>query len=378
VPVTLSKLEKTMSIIWIISGWLFAILFGLLTLSMLMLHNWLQALVLFLVVLLCLPPVNAFVQNAFGLTIHPLLRIVLIVALLFIFVRLLLSGDATSIYKSPEAEARFMEIYDEKMREWPVPYEDVFIDTEYGKVHVIVSGPENAPPLFLLHASGVAGWSWKFNVEGLSQRYRTYTVDLIGDAGKSEFTSLKHVMANGADQARLYAEIADELGVDKAYVVGASEGGFIGTNYALHYPERVEKLALLGPMGYAGATQSIVRIMFAQFFPLKPIQEYTFSWAFSDSQVLKEAFGEWFRLYMTEYIPAKVSPMPFSAEERQSLQVPVLFVFGETDNLVGDPEAATALVQDIPDVQVEIVDAGHLMGGEQPEQINALIVGFFQ
>ena len=137
-------------------------------------------------------------------------------------------------------------------------------------------------------------------------------------------------------------------------------------------------MALLGPMGYAGATQSIIRIMFAQFFPLKPIQESTFRWAFSDSRVLEEEFGEWFRLYMTEYVPAKVSPMPFSAEERQGLQVPVLFVFGEKDNLVGNPKAAKALVQDIPNVQVEIVEAGHLMGGELPEEVNALILGYFE
>jgi pimeloyl-ACP methyl ester carboxylesterase len=55
----------------------------------------------------------------------------------------------------------------------------------------------------------------------------------------------------------------------------------------------------------------------------------------------------------------------------------VLFVFGERDNLVGDPQQAEALVQDIPHVQVAIVNAGHLMGGEIPEQINALIIDFF-
>jgi pimeloyl-ACP methyl ester carboxylesterase len=48
------------------------------------------------------------------------------------------------------------------------------------------------------------------------------------------------------------------LGIEKAYVVGASEGGFIGTNFALYTPERVEKLALLGPMGYSGAFQSVL------------------------------------------------------------------------------------------------------------------------
>ena len=212
----------------------------------------------------------------------------------------------------------------------------------------------------------------------MNQRYRTYAIDLIGNAGKSEYASLKNTMKTGRDQAELYTEITDKLGVEKAYVVGASEGGFIGSNYALYFPERVEKLALLGPMGYAGATKSVIRITFAQFFPLKPIQASTFGWAFSDSPKLKEEFSEWFPLLMSGVFPAKVTPLPLSPEERQSIKVPVLFVFGERDNLVGNPEAAKALVQDIPDVRVEIVEAGHLMGAELSEQINALITGFFQ
>jgi pimeloyl-ACP methyl ester carboxylesterase len=363
--------------VWLVLGWFFAVLFTLLTLSMLLMKNWLHALVLALVVLLLLPPVSAWIVSQFGWSIHPLLRLVLIAGLLFAFVRLLLGAKPTSIYKSPQVRARFMEIYDEKMRDWPVPYEDVYVDTRYGQVHVIVSGPGDAPPMLLLHASGVSGWSWKFNVQGLSQRYRTYAIDLIGDAGKSEFATMKHIMKTGRDQAELYAEIMEQLGIESAYVVGASEGGFIGTNCALYAPERVEKLALLGPMGYSGAAKSSMRIMFAQFFPLKPIQKNTFSWAFSDHPQLKEEFGEWFTLIMTGYNPSKVTPLPFSAEERRSIKVPVLFVFGERDNLVGDPQAASALVQDIPDVRVAIVNAGHLVAAEQPDRANALVTEFF-
>jgi pimeloyl-ACP methyl ester carboxylesterase len=182
-------------------------------------------------------------------------------------------------------------------------------------------------------------------------------------------------MEDGQDQAELYTEITDQLGVEKAYVVGASEGGFIGSNYALHAPERVEKLVLLGPMGYAGATRSIMTIMLAQMFPLKPIQESTFRWAFSNNPKLEAAFGEWFRLFMSCF-PKKVAPLPLKPEARQSIQVPVLFVFGERDNLVGDPAKATALVQDMQDVRVEVLDTGHLVGAEQPEQVNGLILEF--
>jgi pimeloyl-ACP methyl ester carboxylesterase len=329
------------------------------------------------VVLLCLPPVSSALKNQLGWSIHPVLRLVLIVGLLFLFSRLLLGAEITSIYKSPQVQAQFMEIYDQKMSEWPVPYEDLYIDTQYGNVHVIASGPENAPPMLLLHASAVSSWSWKSNVEALSQDYRTYAIDLIGDAGKSEFTDLNHIMQDGRDQAELYNEIIDKLGYKTVYVVGASEGGFIGTNLALHHPERVEKLALLGPMGYAGATQSVIRITLTQLFPLKPLQDSTFRWAFSDSTQLKEDFSEWFPLIMTGYNSVKVAPLPISAEERQSIKVPVLFIFGERDNLVGDPEAASALVGDMPDVRVEIVEAGHLMAGELPRECNQLILDYF-
>lgn len=365
-----------MNVVGLVLGWFLGILFGLLTLSMALMRNWLQAIPLLAATLIVLPPVRALIEQQTGVTLSFLVVGLLVAVLLAAFALLGSINKPTSIYKSPQVKARFMEIYDAKMKEWPVPYESLYVDTSYGQVHVIISGPEDAPPMLLLHASGVPAWSWKYNVEQLSQRYRTYAIDLIGDAGRSEYDSLDNRMRDGQDEAELYAEITDQLGVVQAYVVGASEGGFIGTQYALHAPERVEKLVLLGPMGYSGATQSVFRIMFAQFFPLKSIQESTFRWAFSDDPKLGQEFGEWFRLIMTGLKPVKVAPLPLKPEQRQRIQVPVLMVLGKRDNLVGDPAKATALVQDIPDIRVEVLDTGHLVGAEQPQQVNTLILEF--
>jgi pimeloyl-ACP methyl ester carboxylesterase len=44
----------------------------------------------------------------------------------------------------------------------------------------------------------------------------------------------------------------------------------------------------------------------------------------------------------------------------------------------GDPEAARQLVQDIPNVRVEVLDTGHLIAAEQPGAVNALILTFFE
>ena len=367
-----------MAYLWLTLGWFFAALFALLTFSMLTLHNWAHALVMFVLTVLSLPPVSTFIYKKLDRRLPPLARGIAILGLLMVFFFLILNPVGSSIYKSPDIKAQFMAIYNAKMKDWPVPYEDAFVGTRYGKVHVIVSGIAGAPSLLLLHASGTSSWSWKYNVAGLSPHFRIYAIDLIGDVGKSEYTSLDHIMKTGKDQADVYAEITEKLGVTKARVVGASEGGFIATNYALYYPERVEKLVLLAPMGYTGTIVSSLRMMFTYLFPLKSIQENTFSWAFSDNSTLKADYKEWFPLLITGYNPAKVMPIPFTAEQRKSLRMPVMFVFGEHDNLVGDPELARALVQDIPNIRVAIVDAGHLMAGEQPAQINALILGFLQ
>jgi len=53
-------------------------------------------------------------------------------------------------------------------------------------------------------------------------------------------------------------------------------------------------------------------------------------------------------------------------------------VLGEKDRLVGDPENAKIRAQLIPDLQVEVLDTGHLIGAEQPEQVNALITEFLE
>jgi hypothetical protein len=62
-----------MSVVWVILGWILAIVFALLTISMFMMQNWGQALVAFLLLLLCWPPVTSLLQNRFDFSIHPLL-----------------------------------------------------------------------------------------------------------------------------------------------------------------------------------------------------------------------------------------------------------------------------------------------------------------
>lgn len=353
-----------------------AALFALLAFSAFLTGNWTALALAVFGLLVALPwPVRDLLAGFGGWAAA--LRGLAAVALLLATGYAMLAQRPPSIYKSEAVRSRFLEMYDEKMSGWPLPFEDRFVETGYGPVHVIVSGPADGPPMLLLHASGVSSWSWRANAAALGAAHRLYAIDTIGDAGKSAYADLGHVLTSRADQAALYDEIMSGLGIPgAAIVVGASEGGFIASNLAIHRPERVERLILLGPMGYSGAFGAVLRIMGAQYFPLAPVQDATFRWAFSDADQVIAEFNDWFRLLMSETLPVKLAPLPLPPEERRAISQPTLFVFGTRDRLVGDPEVARALVSDMPTARVDVVEAGHLMAAEIPAVIDGLILDF--
>lgn len=368
-----------MKIILLVLGWLFAILFGLLALSMALTRNYLQFVVLLLLVLIILPPAVAVARDLTGFTLPWWGRAIAIVVLLVAFQQLSAANQPDSIYLRPEAEAQFMEIYDARLAEWPVTYQTRTLDTEYGRVHVIISGPEDAPPVLLLHAAAVSSWSWMYNVEALNEHYRTYAFDTIGEVGKSRLDSVDSYPPDGKAWADLYAAMTDELDIETAYVVGASYGGYVGTSYALHHPERVEKLALLGPMGMTPATtRTAARIALAQMFPLGPVQDNTIRWALGDDPFVQGEYEEWFRLVMTSTYPKESAPVAFTPAQLQGMEVPVLLVLGQKDALTGDLAPVKELANNVPDIQIEVLDTGHLIGVEDSQTVNDLLVTFFE
>ena len=306
----------------------------------------------------------------------PAIVLIPVLFVLFLFLVFKGMGNKHSVYQTPEIERRLMAIYDAKMKDWPVPYESLDLATDYGTVHVIASGAKDAPALFLLHASAMSSWSWLYNVEALSARYRTYAVDTIGDAGKSVLADVDHAPADGAALAELYAGLMDRLGVTKASFIGASQGGFIATNIALHRPERVDKIVLSGPMGYGGTNASVLRILLTTIFPIKPFHAGTLRWAFGDDPRVQAAIGEWFRLILEGVISRQPRPRPFSGDELARLDCPVLLILGSRDGLVGNPERSKRAVKPIRDVRIEVLDTGHLVSAEKPSEFNRLVLNF--
>src|SRR5574339_1079749 len=89
------------------------------------------------------------------------------------------------VITSADGKSEVMKAYQSIQDQWPVPYQELVIPTSFGATHVIASGPEDAPPVVLLHALLAGSVSWYRNVEALSKSYRVHAVDVIGEGNKS-------------------------------------------------------------------------------------------------------------------------------------------------------------------------------------------------
>lgn len=125
--------------------------------------------------------------------------------------------EQVRLFCSPAAEAQYAAAYQAVLQQWPVPYEELYVPTRFGATHVIASGPPDAAPLVLLASSGAGAPQWFLNVGPLSQRFRTYAVDLIGEVNKS--VPIRPVRSTW-EFAAWAGDLFDGLQVESAYMVG--------------------------------------------------------------------------------------------------------------------------------------------------------------
>lgn len=310
-----------------------------------------------------------------------LTRGILVLVLLFTFIMLSFIHSANQpLYKSDELKSAFSRIYDSKLQQWPVPYETKLIETECGKVFVIVSGPEDAPPVLLFHASSMGSWSWLYNVEALAQNHRTYAIDFIGEPGKSELADADKIPQDSKSLDEFYKQIIDKLGITGNYsIAGASFGGYIAVNHAILSPGRIDKIVLLGPMGLTPATSGVnAKLILYSLFPLKMFESSMLHWAMGDDPKVLNETEEWFRLVLDGVSRKGPPPLTFEPEQLKKIKTPVLLVLGSKDRLVGDPEAVRPLAENVPNIRIKVISSAHLMGCEKAGDVNTLMKEFLE
>lgn len=110
------------------------------------------------------------------------------------------------------------------------------------------SCPVRPPPTaLLLHGKNFCAPTWEATIRALLHRgYRVIAPDQVGFCKSSKPAAYQFSLHQLAQNTHA---LLNALAVDRVTVIGHSLGGSLAARFALQYPDRVERLVMVGPVG---------------------------------------------------------------------------------------------------------------------------------
>lgn len=276
------------------------------------------------------------------------------------------------------------------------------LSVEGRDVRVRISGPQDAPPVLLLHGIARSLEDWQASHDLLARDHRVISADTPGFG----FTPAQRGRPGLATFARAMAGVLDAASVDRpVHVMGNSLGGGIAMTLAVTAPERVASLVLVDSIGFGTevnisplpmiyATASGLPVVGRRFVPLaraasvKIAQDQFFDPSYATREMLQhyakvgrqpDFRGTFLRSALSLAVPM-TGPHPrwrkaLHAGVRAS-GVPVLVVWGENDTVlpVAHFEAARGA---LPDAETHLfAETGHMPQIERAADFSDLAARF--
>ena len=242
------------------------------------------------------------------------------------------------------------------------------------------------PELILIHGFGGNLTYWEPQVRAFSQKFRVITYDQRG-CGDSEQPQSGFGFDDFVEE--LY-QFMIALKVDKAYLLGFSQGGAIALLTATKHPEMVRALVLSNSTTeFAAAMKPENKQMATSMITLlekEGIAKYSEMFAnMNFSPGLKErnqaVWDRYYRMLLNARPETLIGIINEGMEasppslDLTKLKCPVLFIQGEYDPLV-TPDRRERSHESIVGSQMVTLPVGHATAAEAPEEFNQAILEF--
>jgi len=289
-------------------------------------------------------------------------------------------------FKSPKAKARYMTFEDNMAKKWPVVSEEKTVSTSFGQTFMRISGPVDAPPLVLLPGGGSNSLIWDANIEAFSEEYRTYALDNIYDWGRSIYI---REIEDGQDFSNWLDELFDTLQLgNNISLAGYSYGGWVASQYALNFPERLTHVVLISPAWTILDVQNEWLLRTAKsLLPIRYFKKEIMYWVWEDLAKMGTAgikrVEDRIDYYQTAMkcfkLKTGVQPTILTDTELQKLKMPVLFLVGENETCYNGESAINRLHQTAPNIEtIFIKDTGHDLMFTHTDMVNTGILEFLR
>jgi pimeloyl-ACP methyl ester carboxylesterase len=227
----------------------------------------------------------------------------------------------------------------------------IFVTVDGVRLHVRDTGPRDAPALIMLHGFGSSLHTWEPWARALDGQYRVIRYDMPG-AGLSAPDPIGRYDDDRA--MTVLAALMDQLGVARATLIGNSIGGRIAWKFAAAHPDRVSKLVLVSPDGFASPgfeygrkpeVPAVLKIM--RYVLPEPLMAMNLKPAYGDPARLTDAIVDrYYDLMLArgnrDAMLARLGQTVLQDPEPilKTVQIPVLLLWGEKDGMIPVANAA--------------------------------------
>lgn len=255
------------------------------------------------------------------------------------------------------------------------------------RLRVRDTGPRDAPALILLHGFASSLETWQAWADRLSAKFRVIRLDLpgfglTGPDPSGDYTDARSVA--------LILGLMDRLGLHDAVLIGNSLGGKLAWMFAAAHPERVTKLVLISPDGFAspgfeyGKKPDVPLMVRALPYVLpEPMLRMSLEPAYADPKHLTPAVVTRYRDMMLA--PGDRAAMIARMQQvmladpvpiLQKIQTPTLLLWGEQDAMIPFSNAAD-YQRALPHATlVRLPNLGHVPFEEAPAEALAPVEKF--
>lgn len=270
----------------------------------------------------------------------------------------------TYVFQSEEGKASILSRYDDILKHWPVPYEELRLTTGIGSTYVIRCGETTLPALILLHGTSSNSSMWIDDVAKYSKYYHVYAVDIPGEPGKSE--ERQYPLAGAVYPDWLY-DVFRELKLSQASIIGISLGAWLATGFAVRHPDMVEKLVLLCPSGIG--RQRVSFLFKAMFYMLQGDKGYDrLSILVNGGSAIPAEAKEYTKLISKQFHLRSEQVPVYTDDQLKQLTMPVLVYAGDKDVLLNSAETITRIDRLLPHAKAKLLPGyGHVLIGFKKE-----------
>jgi len=267
------------------------------------------------------------------------------------------------------------------------------IKTKNFETYINRSGEKNSETILFLHGSGpgvTAQANWKYQLDECSERYDCLAPDLLGFGESSHPDPLPKNRQGWMDLwVDQLIELLDELDLQKVHLVGNSLGCSVSLELLMNYPERFEKVVLMGPGGTPNTKLSPELARAKGFYdnPSERKMRQILSWFVYDDKKMEEEIET---VAATRYETAmkpeiqrsnasifSTAAVPVPVTALQRIEQPVLLVHGRDDK-VCSVDSSHYLFSYLSNAQLHIYSqCGHWTQIEHHESFSNLIQDYF-